>query len=65
MYSLMCLIFFFCKVNKTDVNIGMNKGVFKLNIEKNTYSVLSTNTHKASKTTYKEKKLVGKETHYS
>ena len=43
----------------------MNKGVFTLNIEKNTYSVLSTNTHKASKTTYKEKKLVGKETHYS
>lgn len=51
-------VFFFCKVNKTDVKIGMNKGVFTLNIgKKNTYSVLSTNTHKASKTTYKEKKI--------
>lgn len=52
------VFFFFCKVNKTDVKIGMNKGVFTLNIgKKNTYSVLSTNTHKASKTTYKEKKI--------
>ena len=61
MYSLMCLklYIFFGKLNKTDVKIGTNKGAFTLNIEKNMYSVLSTNTQKASKKkkkkTYKEK----------
>lgn len=70
MYSLMCLklYIFFGKLNKTDVKIGTNKGAFTLNIEKNMYSVLSTNTQKASKKKKKNlqgKKLVGKETHYS
>lgn len=52
------MFFFFGKLNKTDVKIGTNKGAFTLNIEKNMYSVLSTNTQKASKKkkkTYKEK----------
>lgn len=52
----MCLIFFFCKINKTDIKIGTNKEVFTLNIgKKSTYSVISTNAHKAPKMTYKEK----------
>lgn len=61
MYSLMCLkfFFFFCKINKTDIKIGMNKGVFK-HRKKSTYSVISTNAHKASKTTYKEKHWLAK-----
>ena len=51
------IYFFFGKLNKTDVKIGTNKGAFTLNIEKNMYSVLSTNTQKASK---KKKKLTRK-----
>ena len=34
MYSLICLKFFFSKINKTDIKIGTNKEVFTLNIGK-------------------------------